>query len=547
MDAGTSLQSLSEQEEFERLLVLEEADALSANLADFAKAAWPLVEPTKQFDYNWHLDVVFAYLEHWYRGTLRGGTVKNLIFNLSPGGMKSLSTSVFGPAWWWANDPSARFINLTNADTLAERDSVKMRSIILSNWYQERWGHKVTLTKEQSGKMYFTNTKSGFRQALGFNANISGKRGTHLLIDDAIDAKKAFSDADINSVNLTFDQAVGNRLDDVRKSGICIMMQRVRINDLTGHVLEKEPENWVLVKIPMRWTGVEGYDPVKDLGPEYAHLRDPRRKGGTKLYFPLRFPEKEVKVAEKRLGEYGTAGQHQQDPVPLGGGILKKKWWVRWEDMHGWQKRNKDRPRRPPPLMKHVFWSWDTAYTTRDRKENAFSAGTKWGLFYDEGDMKDKLMLIDAWHDRVAFYELKKKILHASIQDTDAHLIERKASGISVIQELRRNRRIKVRSYDPRRDGDKESRAMLCTSHFESGMIVYPDRDWAKELIDLVSTFPTGAPPSSDYTDTVSQAVLYVVRRQWIRHPDDEVPDEPEVVDEDDDDDYPVLRHGTYG
>lgn len=546
MSYAESLQGLTPEEEFERLLILDEADKLKGSLAAFAKAAWPLVEPTRQFEYNWHLDVLFAYLEYWYRGELRDGKVKNMILNLSPGSMKSLATSVFGPAWWWANDPSARFLNLTNADTLAERDSVKMRNIVLSDWYQTRWGHKYQLTKEQSGKMYFTNTRSGFRQGMGFQANITGRRGTCLLIDDPIDAKKAFSETEIESINQTFDQVIGTRLDDVRKSGICIIMQRLRINDLTGHVLSKEPENWVHVKIPMRWTGSSGYDPVKDLGPEFKHLIDPRSKQG-QLYFPVRFPEKEVKIEEKRLGEYGVSGQHQQEPVPIGGGIIKKRWWVCWEDMHDWRKRNPTRKKRQPPMMKHVFWSWDTAFSEADIRANAFTAGTKWGLFYDEGDEVDKLMLLDQWHGRVAFNELKKRILSASKEDTDVHLIERKGSGISIIQELRRNRRIKVRSYDPRADGGKKDRAMLCTSHFEGGLVVYPDREWSNTVIDWVTTFPTGAPPSADITDTVTMAILYVVRKQWIRHPDDDIPQEREDPDDEDSDDHQTRRRGTYG
>jgi len=87
---------------------------------------------------------------------------------------------------------------------------------------------------------------------------------------------------------------------------------------------------------------------------------------------------------------------------------------------------------------------------------------------------------------------------------------------------------------------------MLCTAHFERGMIVYPDREWANQVIDWVTTFPSGAPPSADITDTTSQAIIYVTRQQWIRHPDDSIKDP--VEEEMDEDDYtPKRRHGTYG
>ena len=88
---------------------------------------------------------------------------------------------------------------------------------------------------------------------------------------------------------------------------------------------------------------------------------------------------------------------------------------------------------------------------------------------------------------------------------------------------------------------------MLCTSHFDGGLVVYPDREWAQTVIDWVTTFPTGAPPSADITDTLSMAILYVVRKQWIRHPDDILPDGLNDIVESDDDDQIHRSYGTYG
>lgn len=364
------------------------------------------------------------------------------------------------------------------------------------------------------------------------------------IIDDPHDAKKAFFDNEIQAGTEGWDQGMVTRVNNMEDSRRLLIMQRLRTNDLTGHLLSNKQMDWVHLIIPMEYTGEQQYDPVKDIGPEYAHLADPRRKVG-ELLDPIRFPASIIPGLKVTLGDYGWSGQMQQSPVPMGGGIIKKKWWRRWESMHGWCDKNPTR-KRPPPLFKHVFWSWDTAFTTLDRKNNAFTAGTKWGLFFDDHDETDKLMLLDEWHGRVPYHALRKRVLEASKSDTDAHLIERKASGISLIQDLRRNKNIKVRSYDPRGDGDKEARAMLCTAHFERGMIVYPDREWAKQVIDWVTTFPSGAPPSADITDGLTQAIIYVTRQQWIRHPDDAIKDQ--IEEEMDEDDYaPPRRHGTYG
>jgi hypothetical protein len=121
-----------------------------------------------------------------------------------------------------------------------------MRQIIESDWYRARWGDVVQLSHDQSEKTLFANTRQGFRQGLGMGGNITGKRGSHLLIDDPVDAKKAFSDVEIASANQTYDQAVSSRLNNPRTDGICLIMQRLRTNDLTGHLVGKKATNWTV-------------------------------------------------------------------------------------------------------------------------------------------------------------------------------------------------------------------------------------------------------------------------------------------------------------
>jgi hypothetical protein len=76
----------------------------------------------------------------------------------------------------------------------------------------------------------------------------------------------------------------------------------------------------------------------------------------------------------------------------------------------------------------------------------------------------------------------------------------------------------------------------------ESGQVFAPDRRWAESLIEHVSQFPNGAPPSSDYTDTVTQALLYLRNGWWIQHPEDKEPSPPAANDEDEDSQPKVAR-----
>jgi len=232
----------------------------------------------------------------------------------------------------------------------------------------------------------------------------------------------------------------------------------------------------------------------------------------------------------------------QQTPAPSEGGILRKSWWRRWPDDKSF------------PLCEHVFLSWDTAFTERDLKEASFSARTAWGVFFNEQDQAYQLILLHCWADQVAYPDLRQK----AQDDTndfmpDAHLIEKKASGISLIQDLRRagkgRKRVRLRTYSP--DRDKVARAHAVTSLLSSGVVWAPSRSWAEKAIDACGVFPNGAPPSADITDTVTQALLYLKNGWWVEHPDDAVDSQyvgsEHVPDEDEDNDYRSAYGGYYG
>jgi len=56
---------------------------------------------------------------------------------------------------------------------------------------------------------------------------------------------------------------------------------------------------------------------------------------------------------------------------------------------------------------------------------------------------------------------------------------------------------------------------------FQRGLVYVPDKEWAQDTIRLIAEFPAGGPPCADLTDTVTQAIQYLLRGWWITHPDD--------------------------
>jgi predicted phage terminase large subunit-like protein len=92
----------------------------------------------------------------------------------------------------------------------------------------------------------------------------------------------------------------------------------------------------------------------------------------------------------------------------------------------------------------------------------------------------------------------------------DKLLIEGKASGISVSQEMRRlygHEDWGVQLHDPK-NLDKLSRLYSVQHLFAEGMIYAPDKTWAEMVITQVGTFPKGK--HDDLVDTVSQALRHL-------------------------------------
>jgi len=322
-------------------------------------------------------------------------------------------------------------------------------------------------------------------------------------------------------------------------------MQRLRTNDLTGHLMQKKKQKWTLVRIPMEYelATEPGFNVLKDLGAKAVAkytkrgmaIKDPRTKAG-ELMFPERFPRAAVEALKEDLGTYGTAGQLQQRPNPKGGGILKKHWWRKWP------------AKKAMPLCVHIVASYDTAYTIIDLKENSYSARTTWGIFNNEETGKPNMILLEGWFDRVDYPELRKLAKkHHYDFECDRAMVEKKASGQSLIQDMRKIR-IPVYGHNPGKL-DKVARTYVSQPTFEAGMVWYPDRAWAEEIIDHVADFPNGAPPSGDLNDTVTQAVMYMKNRWWITPPDEEDNIEPTdpSSEEWDEDNEAVTPGGAYG
>jgi predicted phage terminase large subunit-like protein len=120
--------------------------------------------------------------------------------------------------------------------------------------------------------------------------------------------------------------------------------------------------------------------------------------------------------------------------------------------------------------------------------------------------MAPHIILLDAFKDRMQFPELKKVAYkHYKQWEPDAFIVEKKASGAPLIQELRAMG-IFVEETTPSRGNDKVVRLNAVSDLFASGKVWAPDTRWAREVIEEVASFPNGE--HDDFVDTTSQALL---------------------------------------
>jgi hypothetical protein len=112
-------------------------DLAEKSLRAFIEAAWPVVEPGRQFAGNWHIDSICSHLEAVTRGE-----ITRLVINVPYRTSKSTIVSVMWPVWVWLQDPTKRFLTGSHKDALSVRDCLKSRRIISSEWFKTGWGDR---------------------------------------------------------------------------------------------------------------------------------------------------------------------------------------------------------------------------------------------------------------------------------------------------------------------------------------------------------------------------------------------------------------------
>jgi predicted phage terminase large subunit-like protein len=449
---------------------------LRSDLGYFAQRCFCELNPQTPFAMNWHIEVIAAKL-----AAVREGKIRRLIINLPPRHLKSLMASIALPAWCLGHDPSAQILCVSYAQDLADKLGRDCRSIMMSGWYRRIFSTR--LAPHRQAVQEFITTRQGYRLATSTGGVLTGRGADIILIDDPLKPEEALSDAQRKAANEWFSHTLYSRLNDKRCGAIVIIMQRLHEDDLVGHVFAQEP--WEVLSFP----AITEADEVHEIETILGSRRFRRRQG--EALHPDREPLETLDRIRRTIGEYNFAGQYQQSPAPAGGGLVKAEWFKRY--------RESDRPER----FDRIVQSWDTANKATELSD--FSVCTTWGV---RG--KD-LFLLAVLRRRLEYPALKRAVHEQhSLFDANVVLIEDKASGTQLIQELIADGCHAVTRYQP--ITDKIMRMNAQTGAIEGGFVHIPETaPWLAEYLHEMIVFPKGK--HDDQVDSTAQFL------DWFKRP----------------------------
>lgn len=423
----------------------------------------------KKFDWSEHHDeIANSLMRVWL------GIDQNLIINIAPRYSKTEMICMFA-AWAYGHNPKCEFLHLSYSDSLATRNSDKVKNVLKSRYYSDIFGVSIDPKKDSSsewrtedGGIFYATATGG--QVTGFGAGSSSEidfNGDYtfsgcILIDDPLKPDDAHT-VRREQINDRWTETIKSRRNSPSTTPTICIMQRIHEGDFTAELLSDAAENFKLLKLKT--------------------LRD----DGTALWPSKHSVEQLEAMKDKNV--YVFSSQYQQEPTPEGGSIFKAEWWRTYIE---------------PPKFEVVVVTADTAQKIQEH--NDYSVFQLWGKYlgkiYLIAQIRGKWESPDLLRIATQFIEQWRRIY--SIR---AVYVEDKVSGTGLIQSLPAKTSVPV--IPVQRNKDKVTRAFDAAPHVQAGYVLLPDGGSMTELfIAEASSFsPEMTHLHDDQVDTMMDAI----------------------------------------
>ena len=432
---------------------------------------------------------------------VESGEIKRLMVFLPPRSSKSVICSKLFPAWYVGRHPQHEILTVSHSDQLASDFGRSVRDLVNFDLFNTVFPDVQLRSDVRAAGKWKTN-QGGTYYAAGVRSQIAG-RGAHVaILDDVMSEEDSFSETGRRYVKEWYPSGLRTRI--MPNGSIVIINTRYHEDDLCGWLLRQESQielenKWEVIKIPA-WVDE----------PSSKMLNLPVGSS----YFPEWKPSEILKNDEEEIkasnGSRYWESLYMQNPVPDTGGIIKKK-WLKWWDYD------------EPPPCDYIIQTYDTAFSTKTTAD--FSVIQTWGIFeHMETDSTGRenwvsnLILLGNEKGRFDYPALRTKAQELyDYHKPDVCIIEKKASGQSLIQDLRRAG-LPVLDYIP--DRDKTARVYAATPLMEAGRVWLPKGyEWSDDLYGEAITFPNAR--HDDQVDAMTMAIHYMKESWNLLHPDD--------------------------
>lgn len=451
------------------------ADLLRHDLCAFIHRSFLELNAGKAFLSNWHIEVLAAKLEE-----VRHGSCRRLIVNMPPRHLKSQAITIAFPAWVLGHEPTKQILSVTYAQDLSETFARASRTLMTSAFYETLFDTR--LSKGREAVSDYETTDGGNRFSTSTGGVLTGRGADIIIIDDPLKADDALSETRRGSVNDWYDNTLRSRLNSQETGAIIIVMQRLHADDLVAHVQEHD-ERWDVLSFP----AIAEQDEIYDFLTPYGRKQVQRKTGD--ILQPALLSPTALDAQRRAMNDYNYTAQYQQNPQPPSGIIVKR------------DRLNFYSPAEKPEKFDQIIQSWDTA--NKITEISNYSVCTTWGL-------KDQtLFLLDVYRRKVDFPDLKRAVKDlAALHHATVVLVEDKASGISLIQELHAGNFSLIQAA-PTLDGDKVMRLRAQTAKIENGFVRFPkDAQWLDTYLRELMAFPNAK--TDDQVDSTVFALAWI-------------------------------------
>ena len=290
----------------------EYAEYLSSDRLAFTEEVFNQIGKGKYVS-NWHVECIVEHLQALDDNELYvdGVQVNNLIVNMPPRLMKTISISIADSCWIHGHDPTAQIICASHSLKIGKEINRKCLQVIHSDVYKAAFPgvHLVKDTEE-----WFKTTENGHRLVATVGNKILGFGADRLYIDDPIDPQGAKSETERETANDWVSTSLFPRANDQNTIKKILVMQRLHMDDPTGYLLESG--GWYHLCLPGEF---KKRTVVEIRGKKWV-----RNEGD--FLFPERMDRDVLEKMKRDLTSFGYAGQILQEPVPPGGGEFKAEW-----------------------------------------------------------------------------------------------------------------------------------------------------------------------------------------------------------------------------